>query len=301
MVNTTAQPASLDKMEGLLHRLAMLRGWSGKTREAYQTDLRDAQGYLNQHKADIFTADEQHIADYMGILRKQGLKPSSMARKRSALSTWFTFLLDQGLREDHPVRNLPAMRQGLRLPKEISEEQVEALLATPDIHSEAGLRDRCMLELMYATGMRVSEATGLTLSSLDLNGNLLRIIGKGNKERLVPFGEVAAEWLRLWLDKRSAHNSPYVFPGRNGKLMTRQNCWLRIRKHAHVAGIHPAPSPHTLRHAFATHLLNHDADLRTVQMLLGHSNITTTEIYTHVTRARLHQAVNRHHPLGGGR
>jgi integrase/recombinase XerD len=286
-------------MEGLLQRMGMLRGWSSQTLSAYRSDLKHATGFLHSSRShSIFDASQDDIASYLGALRKAGLKESSIYRRRSSLSTWYGYLQEEGWREDHPVRNLPSMRRGRRLPKELSEKEVELLLATPEVAQEKGLRDRCMLELMYATGLRVSELTGLTLSNIDLQAGVVRVIGKGNKERMVPFGEEAGSWLKKWLQKRANIANTHLFPGRSGKAMSRQNFWQRIKLYANQAGISPLPSPHTLRHAFATHLLNHGADLRAVQMLLGHAHITTTEIYTHVSKARLHNLVNSSHPLG---
>ncbi|NOR72719.1 MAG: tyrosine recombinase [Mariprofundaceae bacterium] len=286
-------------MEGLLQRMGMLRGWSPQTLSAYRSDLKHATGFLHSSRScSIFDASQDDIASYLGVLRKAGLKESSISRRRSSLSTWYGYLQEEGWREDHPVRNLPGMRRGRRLPKELSEKEVELLLTAPETGQPTGLRDRCMLELMYATGLRVSELTGLTLSNIDLQTGIVRVIGKGNKERMVPFGEEAEIWLKKWLQKRAGIASIHLFPGRSGKAMSRQNFWQRIKLYANQAGISPLPSPHTLRHAFATHLLNHGADLRAVQMLLGHANITTTEIYTHVSRARLHDLVNSSHPLG---
>ena len=290
------------RMEGLLQRLSMLRGWSRQTLSAYSADLKDACSFLHdKRKQSIFQASQEDISSYLGNLKKQGLKDSSIYRRRSTLSTWYNYLQEERLREDHPVRNLPGMRRSRRLPKEMSEHQVEQLLAVPDTGETTGLRDRCMLELMYATGLRVSELVGMTLSNIDLQGGIIRVVGKGNKERMVPFGEEAANWLRVWLQKRGKATSSHLFPGRGGRAMSRQNFWQRIKLYSKQAGINPLPSPHTLRHAFATHLLNHGADLRAVQMLLGHAHITTTEIYTHISRARLHDLVNHSHPLGRGR
>lgn len=287
------------RMEGLLQRLAMLRGWSPQTLSAYRADLKSAHDFLqNRLKQSIFKATQDDISSYLGSLKKRGLKDSSIYRRRSSLSTWYNYLQEEGWREDHPVRQLPNMRRGRRLPKEISENEVELLLAIPDTSAATGLRDRCMLELMYATGLRVSELVGLTLSNIDLQAGVIRVVGKGNKERMVPFGEEAGIWLEKWLQKRPQTASPHLFPGRGGRTMSRQNFWQRIKLYARQAGIAPLPSPHTLRHAFATHLLNHGADLRAVQMLLGHAHITTTEIYTHISRARLHDLVNISHPLG---
>jgi len=293
-----------DRIEGLLHRLAMLRGWSPRTVSSYMADLLHAEGFLEDRGSDLFHATEQHMVDYLSFLKRQELADASLRRKRSALSTWFSFLLIEGMREDNPCKRLPPQRRHRPLPKMLSETEVEALLGAPDTTTLHGLRDRAMLEILYASGLRVSELVGLRVSQVDTKGMLLRVIGKGDKERLVPFGEEACEWINRWQTARRSHApssaSSYLFPGRGGRGMTRQNFWQRLRQYALAAGLPRMPSPHTLRHAFATHLLNHGADLRAVQMLLGHANISTTEIYTHISRIRLHEAVNRAHPLGRG-
>ncbi|MDX8404074.1 MAG: site-specific tyrosine recombinase XerD [Mariprofundaceae bacterium] len=299
MTDTGSSATDEERMEGLLQRLGMLRGWSPLTLSAYRADLKQAYEFLHdKRKQSIFRASQDDIASYLGSLKNKGLKDSSIYRRRSSLSTWYNYLQEEGWREDHPVRQLPNMRRGRSLPKEISEQEVEQLIAIPDTAQSTGLRDRCMLELMYATGLRVSELVGLTLSNIDLQAGIVRVVGKGNKERMVPFGEEAGSWLRKWLHTRANIANSHLFPGRSGRAMSRQNFWQRIKLYASQTGISPLPSPHTLRHAFATHLLNHGADLRAVQMLLGHANITTTEIYTHVSKARLHELVNASHPLG---
>ncbi len=297
-MNATMQESE-QSITGLLQRLAMLRGWSPNTTESYRTDLLHADAFFRAAGSSLMQADQAAVLNYLAALRRSGLRENTIQRRRSALSTWFTYLQDLGMRDDHPARHLPRVRKSRPLPKLMSEQDVEALLAAPDTATTTGLRDRCMLEVLYATGLRVSELVGLQLAHVDRAGGLVRVIGKGDKERLVPFGAEAAAWIGRWLQRRPAEpGSPFLFPGRSGKMMSRQNFWLRLKQYAVQAGISPAPSPHTLRHAFATHLLNHGADLRAVQMLLGHANITTTEIYTHVTRARLHDLVNRNHPLG---
>jgi len=282
---------------GLLQRLAMLRGWSPRTTESYRSDLLHAEAFFLTINSSLMTASSDDILAYLSRLGRDGLRTSTIQRRRSALSTWFNWLQDQSLREDHPARHLPKLHKQRPLPKIMSETDVERLLAAPEATDLIGIRDRCMLELLYATGVRVSELVSLTLGQVDLEAGLLRVIGKGDKERLIPFGEEAGSWLKRWLPLRPA-DSPRLFPGRGGKCMTRQNFWLRIKHYTAIADIQPAPSPHTLRHAFATHLLNHGADLRAVQMLLGHAHVTTTEIYTHVSLARMHQLVNSAHPLG---
>ena len=288
-----------EKITGLLQRLAMLRGWSHRTTASYRADLLGAEMFFQSKKTDLMQVEQQDILNYFASLHRKGLKASTIQRRRSALSTWFTFLQDQGVRKDHPASQLPKLRKSRPLPKLISEQDVEALINAPDTHTVMGLRDRTMLEVLYATGLRVSELVTLRLSHADLSAGLLRVVGKGDKERMVPLGAEAIFWLQEWLVARPKEPpSPYLFSGRGGAAMSRQNFWLRIKQYAVQAGVNPLPSPHTLRHAFATHLLNHGADLRAVQMLLGHAHVTTTEIYTHVTRARLHDLVNRTHPLG---
>lgn len=303
-VADSSDSLAMQRSEGLLHRLAMLRGWSPRTVASYMADLQDAGGFLEAQGSNLFTAGEEHIVAYLSALKRRGLADASLRRKRSALNTWFSFLLVEDMRQDNPCKRLPAQRRRRPLPKMLSETEVEALLAAPDVTTSPGMRDRAMLEILYASGLRVSELVGLRLSQLDNKAMLLRVIGKGDKERLVPFGEEAGEWVSRWQIVRRAQASmsasPFLFPGRGGRAMTRQNFWQRLRMHALQAGLTRLPSPHTLRHAFATHLLNHGADLRAVQMLLGHANISTTEIYTHISRVRLHEAVNRAHPLGRG-
>jgi len=294
--------ATTERMDGLLQRIAMLRGWSPRTTASYHADLSDAQRFLMKKEDNLFDATEASLMEYLAHLRRRGLRDTTLRRRRSALSTWFGFLQAEGLRSDNPVRRLPAQRRRRPLPKLLGEEEVEILLDAPETSALIGLRDKCMLELLYATGLRVSELVTLRIAQVDQSAMLVRVVGKGNKERLIPFGEVAAGWLAKWSNERQrvygAMINPFLFPGRGGRAMSRQNFWQRLKRYARQAGLRPLPSPHTLRHAFATHLLNHGADLRAVQMLLGHANISTTEIYTHVSRARLHEAVNQAHPLG---
>ncbi len=295
----THEQSNEEMITGLLQRMAMLRGWSHNTTESYRTDLLHADLFMHSQKTDLMQADQAAVLKYLASLRQDGLKESTIQRRRSALSTWYSYLQDQDLREDHPARHLPKLQKSRPLPKLLSERDVEALLDAPDTATPTGVRDRCMLEILYATGLRVTELVSLSLANIDMAAGLVRVIGKGDKERLVPFGEEAEQWLQQWLLLRpTKHATSFLFAGRSGKAMTRQNFWLRIKQYAEAAEVYPLPSPHTLRHAFATHLLNHGADLRAVQMLLGHANITTTEIYTHVARARLHDLVNQAHPLG---
>ena len=285
------------KIEGLLRRMSMLYGWSRLTVEAYQRDLLTFHQFVRQNSSlSAFTAQQQQVTAYLGELQQRGLANSSIQRMRSAMATWFHYLQNEKIRPDFPMQDVAKVMKALRLPKHLSEQHVEDLLAAPNTSKNKGIRDRCLLELMYATGLRVSELAGLKVSDINRRQQTLRVIGKGNKEREVPYGEEADIWLTRWLDVRKAESS-FLFPSR-GSHITRQTLWQCVNSYAKQAAIYPLPSPHVLRHAFATHLLNHGADLRVVQTLLGHENITTTEIYTHVSRNQLHDEVNRSHPMG---
>jgi len=235
--------------------------------------------------------------------RHEATRATTANRRLSVFKRYCRWALREGLMQADPTLKLQAARQALRVPKTLSEAQVEALLAAPDIDKPLGLRDRTMLELMYASGLRVSELVSLKTVYISLDEGALRVTGKGAKERLVPFGAEAHDWLRRYLaDARGAilkrRSSDALFVTARGGAMTRQMFWKLVRQHARAAGIDAPLSPHTLRHAFATHLLNHGADLRAVQMLLGHADISTTTIYTHVARERLRELHAKHHPRG---
>ena len=288
----------LPKIEGILHRMAMLYGWSPLTVDAYQRDLSGLQSFLIAIKSphSVFNITQQEVTDFLKDLQQQSLNQKTIQRKRSVLATWFYYLQNEKLRKDFPMQGMVHAISALRLPKYISEQHIEDLLQAPDITTSRGVRDRSILEMLYATGLRVSELVSLKKSDINLTRRTLRVVGKGNKEREVPFGEVAAEWLERWLQV-SPKGSPFVYPGRTGAV-SRQTIWHCVQNYAKLIGLNPVPSPHVLRHAFATHLLNHGADLRAVQTLLGHENITTTEIYTHVSRTKMHDEVNMAHPMG---
>ncbi|XID75985.1 site-specific tyrosine recombinase XerD [Alkanindiges sp. WGS2144] len=272
---------------------------SPHTRNAYLSDLCQAQDFID---VDLPAWSKIQVDDYLMFLQQQQKSPRSIGRALSALRQFFKHQRELGTREDNPVQDHKNPQQGRPLPKDLSQEDVESLLDAPDINTPIGLRDRAMLEVLYACGLRVTELIGLPLEALNLRAGFLRVKGKGNKERLVPLGEVAVEWLEKYLQDgrpaltRQQHNG--VFLSTRGGLMTRQNFWYSIKRYALQANIQTELSPHTLRHAFATHLLNHGADLRAVQMLLGHSDLSTTQIYTHVARARLKALHLQHHPRG---
>lgn len=270
---------------------------SPHTRNAYLSDLIQCSECCRAPMPEWSSDD---IADVLLSLTKQGKSPRSIARALSAMRAFFKFLREQKLRSDNPVANHKTPKLGRALPKDLSENDVEALIQAPDIETALGLRDRAMLEVLYACGLRVSELLNLRLELINLKQGYLRITGKGNKERLVPLGQTACEWIEKYLAEsrpalyKSATDT--LFLTQHGGLMSRQNFWYAIKRYALQAGIQAELSPHTLRHAFATHLLNHGADLRVVQMLLGHSDLSTTQIYTHVAQVRMQQLHAAHHP-----
>ena len=278
-------------------------GLSANTLAAYRRDLTLYAHWLAAAPdVALSGTTETHLRDY-AVARHEGSKASSTNRRLTVFKRYFRWALRERLIDADPTLKLLAAKQPPRLPKVLSEAQVEALLAAPDVTAPLGLRDRTMLELMYASGLRVSELVTLKTVHLGLVDGALRITGKGAKERLVPFGEEARAWLERYLaearaDILKSQASDALFVTARGGPMTRQMFWRLIKQHALRGGVHVPLSPHTLRHAFATHLLNHGADLRAVQMLLGHSDISTTTIYTHVARERLKTLHAAHHPRG---
>lgn len=278
------------------------RALSMHTRNAYIRDLRQAQNaFTLSSRTDTAIPDWQSsdVLTCINALSAQGKSARSVARMLSALRQFYTWQITTDQRTDDPTEHIKTPKTGTSLPKDLSEADVDALLAAPD-SSALGLRDKAMLEVLYACGLRVTELIHLQLNQLNLNAGWVRITGKGNKTRLVPLGEVAQDALESYI----AHARPELIKGqidavfvtRRGGYMTRQNFWYAIKRYATVCGISADISPHTLRHAFATHLLNHGADLRSVQMLLGHSDLSTTQIYTHVANARLQALHAQHHP-----
>ena len=292
------------EIQRFLQHLWLEKGLSDNTRAAYQRDLLHFQHWLTiQHAAALPLADRHHISEYLGWRHEQQYKPSSTARCLSSLKGLYRFLLREGDIQRDITSNIEQPRKGRPLPKTLTEDQVDALLGAPDTDTSIGLRDRCMLELLYACGLRVSELVTLTVDQVNLRQGIVRVSGKGNKERLTPMGEEALEWLQDYLkyarpEQLDGLDSPVLFPGRQGKPMTRQTFWHRIKHYQQVAGIKADVSPHVLRHAFATHLLNNGADLRVVQLLLGHTDLSTTQIYTHIASHRLEALHAQHHPRG---
>ncbi|WP_420791659.1 site-specific tyrosine recombinase XerD [Enterovibrio qingdaonensis] len=289
-------------VEQFLDAMWMERGLSENTLASYRNDLLKLCHWLGEKNILLVKVSPSTLQDYQHWLFDQDYKQTSRARMLSALRRLFQYLYREKQREDDPTANLISPKLPKRLPKDLSEEQVDALLDAPDEDDMLELRDKAMMELLYATGLRVTELISLTTENVSLRQGVVRVIGKGGKERLVPMGEAAIDWLEQYL----AHSRPVLlgeqtsdvfFPSRRGRMMTRQTFWHRIKFYAALANIDSdLLSPHVLRHAFATHLLNHGADLRVVQMLLGHSDLSTTQIYTHVATERLKQLHQEHHP-----
>ncbi|KPB87959.1 Tyrosine recombinase XerD [Pseudomonas syringae pv. maculicola] len=290
-------------IDRFLDALWLEKGLSDNTRDSYRSDLALFNGWLQERNADLPSAGREVILDHLAWRVENAYKPRSTARFLSGARGFYRYLLREKLISVDPTLQIEMPQLGKPLPKSLSEADVEALLAAPDLSEPIGERDRAMLEVLYACGLRVTELISLTLEQVNLRQGVLRVMGKGSKERLVPMGEEAIVWVERYL--RGARDellggkpSDVLFPSTRGDQMTRQTFWHRIKHQATVAGIGKSLSPHTLRHAFATHLLNHGADLRVVQMLLGHSDLSTTQIYTHVARARLQELHAKHHPRG---
>ncbi|MBM7059929.1 site-specific tyrosine recombinase XerD [Pseudomonas sp. UL073] len=290
-------------IDRFLDNLWLEKGLSEHTRSAYRSDLAHFNGWLQGRGLELAAVGRDAILDHLAWRLGAGYVARSTARFLSGLRGFYRFLLSEGLISNDPTLQVELPHIGRPLPKSLSEADVEALLAAPELEDPIGLRDRAMLEVLYACGLRVSELIALTFEQVNLRQGVLKVFGKGRKERLVPLGEEAIVWIERYVREArplllAGKPSDVLFPSQRGEQMTRQTFWHRIKHQAAVAGIGKSLSPHTLRHAFATHLLNHGADLRTVQMLLGHSDLSTTQIYTHIAKARLQELHARHHPRG---
>jgi integrase/recombinase XerD len=292
---------NLQIIDGFLDALWAEAGLSQNTLAAYRNDLKQFSQWL-QGKS-LKAVEKKDITDFLAFRFDRQLSARSSARMLSTLRRFYGFLQLEGVIQHDPSEQVQSPYHSVSLPKSLSENDVERLLDAPETSGFLGFRDRTMLELLYATGIRVSELVDLKLSQLGLVQGCLRVIGKGSKERLTPMGEVALDWLERYLQGArqeilAGRHSDHVFVTRRGKSMTRQAFWHIIKRYAIKAGIDKSLSPHTLRHAFATHLINHGADLRVVQMLLGHSDLSTTQIYTHIAQERLKKLHEEHHPRG---
>jgi len=291
-------------IEMFLDNIWMEHGLSDNTLSAYRNDLFNLLRWLSKLQVSISEAKHEHLLDYLAHRVTEGMQPRSGARLLSSIRRFYRYQLRQGNMQTDPTEKIDFPKLGRHLPEVLTEDDVELLLGAPDITKPQGIRDRTMLEVLYACGLRVSELINLQLHQINLRTGVLRIIGKGNKERLVPFGEQAGEWLEKYFSDarpgllKQCHDCSVLFVSNRGLGMTRQAFWHVIKRHAKTVGIEKNLSPHTLRHAFATHLLNHGADLRVVQMLLGHSDLSTTQVYTHIAQARLQELHREHHPRG---
>lgn len=279
------------------------KGLSDNTILSYARDLRQLDKYLAQRGLSIAFAESGDLMSFLADRSQAGVKASSLARYLSSIKGFYKYMVRENYLAANPASLIDAPKQGRPLPKSLTESDVEALLAAPNVGTGIGLRDRAMLELLYACGLRVSELVNLDMSQLNLSAGVVKVFGKGSKERLVPIGEVAQNWLQKYIKQARPQllkvaASGVLFPSNRGQHMTRQTFWHRIKQHGLTAGIQKPLSPHVLRHAFATHLLNHGADLRVIQMLLGHSDLSTTQIYTHVATQRLQNLHSQHHPRG---
>ncbi|MDM3871648.1 site-specific tyrosine recombinase XerD [Porticoccus sp. W117] len=296
-------PMSMDNQQLIDHYLDavwMERGLSEHSLAAYRRDLKQ---FANWLQSPLLNASAYQLQDYLAHRQQQGLAARSIARMLSCLRGFYRYQVRENHLQQDPTNNIDNPRLGRPLPKTLTEEDVERLLNAPDLGQAIGLRDRTMLEVLYACGLRVSELVGLTIPQVNLRQGVIRVFGKGSKERLVPLGLEAQDWLERYLrhgrpELLNGRQSDVLFPSTRGQQMTRQTFWYRIKQCATTAGISKPLSPHTLRHAFASHLLNHGADLRVVQLLLGHSDLSTTQIYTHIANARMQELHAKHHPRG---
>ena len=279
--------------------LIIEKGLSMNTVNAYQTDIKGFIGWINKNnKESLLNIKESSVNQYISYLFSLKLKSSSVNRKISSLKSFYLFLLKKKLIKYSPFSEVISPKQEKYLPASMSESEVEKLLNSPDASKEIEQRDKAMIEMLYATGMRISELVNLKITDIDMNRSVIKVMGKGSKERLIPFGESASEALFNYLKIRKDSSSKEVFISNRGRKITRVAFWQRIKVYLLRENLKISISPHTLRHAFATHLLNRGADLRSVQLLLGHSDLSTTQIYTHIAKQRLGDVLKKHHPRG---
>ncbi len=289
-------------IDSFLEYLVVERSVAENTISAYENDLKSFFEWMEERGKDIGGITAGDLTDFSSSLRSRNLKSTSISRRLSAVRRFYRFLLEEGGIRKDPTREMVTPRRGRYLPQVLSTDEVDRLLAAPDVSTPLGTRDKAMIELLYATGLRVSELVGLKMHMLNLSVGYLICRGKGGKERLVPIGESAVRWVKEYIalvrPAMVGKSSDVLFCSNRGAAMTRQNFWYMIRRYANEAGIMKCISPHVLRHSFATHLLAGGADLRSVQMMLGHSDISTTQIYTHINAARLKEIHERYHPRG---
>ena len=275
------------------------KGLSKNTIKAYEVDIERFIQWLKQNnKSDYLNAKETQINKYISHLFKIHLKSSSINRKISSIKAFYLFLMKKNILKVSPIAEIVTPKQEKYLPNSMSESEIEKLLKSPNTKLKIEKRDRAMIEMLYATGMRISELVNLKITNLDIQRCVVKVLGKGSKERLIPFGEAASEALNNYMKDRQDSSSKEIFLSNRGTKMSRQAFWSRMKVYLRREGLKDSISPHTLRHAFATHLLNRGADLRSVQLLLGHSDLSTTQIYTHIAKQRLSEVLKKHHPRG---
>ena len=285
-------------LRSFLDSLYIEKGLSKNTVSSYKNDISSFSTWCDKEQLDLLKIIDLNLNNYISKLFSIGLKSSSINRKISSIKHFYLFLLKKKVIKNSPADEITTPKQEKYLPTSMSEDEVESLLGSPKSSIKIERRDKAMIEILYATGMRISELVNLKLTDIDFNRSVLKVFGKGSKERLVPYGEKAAEALRIYLEDRKKLDSKDVFLSNRGTRITRGAFWQRIKIYIKRENLKSSISPHTLRHAFATHLLNRGADLRSVQILLGHSDLSTTQIYTHIAKKRLGEILKKHHPRG---
>ena len=285
-------------LRSFLNYLLVDKGLSNNTVKAYEADISSFFQWLDNEDLKYKNLQEDHINQYISFLFQRKMRSSSVNRKISSIKSFYIFLVKRNFVKNSPLNDLVTPKQEKYLPESMSEAEVDKLLNSPDVSNKIENRDKAMIEMLYATGMRISELVNLKMTDVDMKRCVVKVFGKGSKERLVPFGETALDSLRSYLNEREQSSSKEIFLSNRGKKMTRVAFWQRVKVYLIRENLKNSISPHTLRHAFATHLLNRGADLRSVQLLLGHSDLSTTQIYTHIAKQRLSDVLKKHHPRG---
>ena len=285
-------------LRSFLNYLLVDKGLSNNTVKAYEADISSFFQWLDNEDLKYKNLQEDHINQYISFLFQKKMRSSSVNRKISSIKSFYIFLVKRNFLKNSPLNDLVTPKQEKYLPESMSEAEVDKLLNSPDVANKIENRDKAMIEMLYATGMRISELVNLKMTDVDMKRCVVKVFGKGSKERLVPFGETALDSLKSYLNDREQSSSKEIFLSNRGKKMTRVAFWQRVKVYLIRENLKNSISPHTLRHAFATHLLNRGADLRSVQLLLGHSDLSTTQIYTHIAKQRLSDVLKKHHPRG---
>ena len=285
-------------LRSFLNYLLVDKGLSNNTVKAYEADISSFFQWLDNEDLKYKNLQEDHINQYISFLFQRKMRSSSVNRKISSIKSFYIFLVKRNFVKNSPLNDLVTPKQEKYLPESMSEAEVDKLLNSPDVSNKIENRDKAMIEMLYATGMRISELVNLKITDVDMKRCVVKVFGKGSKERLVPFGETALDSLKSYLNNRERSSSKEIFLSNRGKKMTRVAFWQRVKVYLIRENLKNSISPHTLRHAFATHLINRGADLRSVQLLLGHSDLSTTQIYTHIAKQRLSDVLKKHHPRG---